>query len=141
MFANESVSTNLHRDYKAEVKDTISLKSMYNVFMNKDAIEKYEEKFHQLKSVNKNAEKLRGHMYFLNGDLVAFVSIDIRSGKTWIDTLEVVKKYRGRHLAFQLLDVAVKKFHATDLRVHKDNTKAIGIFKTYGFKTYDKKNN
>ena len=109
--------------------------------MNKDAIEKYEEKFHQLKSVNKNAEKLRGHMYFLNGDLVAFVSIDIRSGKTWIDTLEVVKKYRGRHLAFQLLDVAVKKFHATDLRVHKDNTKAIGIFKTYGFKTYDKKNN
>ena len=62
MFANESVSTNLHRDYKAEVKDTISLKSMYNVFMNKDAIEKYEEKFHQLKSVDKNAEKLRGHM-------------------------------------------------------------------------------
>ena len=139
MLANESVSTNLRRDFKTDKKETLSLKSMYNVYMNEDALKKYEDKFDQLKKVNKNAEKLRGCMYFLDGDLVAFVSIELRSGKSWIDTLEVVKKYRGRHLSTQLLDVAVKKFGATDLRVNKDNEKAIGIFKTYGFKTYDKK--
>lgn len=139
MYANESVSTNLKRDLKADKKETLSLKSMYNVHMNEDALKKYEEQYDQLKHVNKNAEKLRGCMYFWQGELVAFVSIELRSGKTWIDTLEVVKQYRGRHLSSQLLDVAVKKFGATDLRVHKDNEKAIGIFKTYGFKTYDKK--
>lgn len=107
--------------------------------MNDDSLSKYEEQYDQLKKVNKDAEKLRGCMYFWEHELVAFVSVELRSGKTWIDTLEVVKKFRGRHLSSQLLDVAVKKFGATDLRVHKDNEKAIGIFKTYGFKTYDKK--
>lgn len=139
MIANESVSTNLRRDFQADKKDTISLKSMYNVYMNDDSLSKYEEQYDQLKKVNKDAEKLRGCMYFWEHELVAFVSVELRSGKTWIDTLEVVKKFRGRHLSSQLLDVAVKKFGATDLRVHKDNEKAIGIFKTYGFKTYDKK--
>lgn len=139
MIANESVSTNLRRDFQADKKDTISLKSMYNVYMNDDSLSKYEEQYDQLKKVNKDAEKLRGCMYFWEHELAAFVSVELRSGKTWIDTLEVVKKFRGRHLSSQLLDVAVKKFGATDLRVHKDNEKAIGIFKTYGFKTYDKK--
>lgn len=140
-FAFESVATNLKRDLQDDPEEAMSLKSMYNVYMNEDALKKYEEKYDQLKHINKNAENLRGHMYFMNGELVAFVSVEYKSGKTWIDTLEVVKKFRGNKLSFQLLDVAVRKFHATDLRVNKDNEKAIGIFKTYGFKTYDHKGN
>lgn len=140
-FAFESVATNLKRDLQDDPEEAMSLKSMYNVYMNEDALKKYEEKYDQLKHINKNAENLRGHMYFMNGELVAFISVEYKSGKTWIDTLEVVKKFRGNKLSFQLLDVAVRKFHATDLRVNKDNEKAIGIFKTYGFKTYDRKGN
>ncbi len=140
-FATESVATNLRRDLQDDPEEAMSLKSMYNVYMNEDALKKYEDKYAQLKHVNKNAENLRGHMYFMNGELVAFISVEYKSGKTWIDTLEVVKKFRGNKLSFQLLDVAVRKFHATDLRVNKENEKAIGIFKTYGFKTYDHKGN
>lgn len=139
--ATESVATNLRRDLQDKPDEALSLKSMYNVYMNADALAKYEDKYDQLKHVNKNAENLRGHMYFMNGELVAFISVEYKSGKTWIDTLEVVKKFRGNKLSFQLLDVAVRKFHATDLRVNKENEKAIGIFKTYGFKTYDHKGN
>lgn len=139
--AFESIATNLRRDYQEDPEEPISLKSMYCVHMNDDALKKYQEEYDQLKKVDKNAEKLRGCMYFWQKELAAFISIDIRSDKVWIDTLEVVKKFRGKKLSFQLLDVAVRKFHATDLKVHIDNKKAIGIFKTYGFKTYDKKNN
>ena len=139
--AFESIATNLKRDYQEDPEEPISLKSMYCVHMNDDALKKYQEEYDQLKKVDKNAEKLRGCMYFWQKELAAFISIDIRSDKVWIDTLEVVKKFRGKKLSFQLLDVAVRKFHATDLKVHIDNKKAIGIFKTYGFKTYDKKNN
>lgn len=139
--ADESVATNLRRDLQDDPEEAMSLKSMYNVYMNADALAKYEDKYDQLKHINKNAENLRGHMYFMNGELVAFISVEYKSGKTWIDTLEVVKKFRGNKLSFQLLDVAVRKFHATDLRVNKENEKAIGIFKTYGFKTYDHKGN
>jgi len=139
--AFESIATNLRRDYQEDPEEPISLKSMYCVHMNDDALKKYQDEYDQLKKVDKNAEKLRGCMYFWQKELAAFISIDIRSDKVWIDTLEVVKKFRGKKLSFQLLDVAVRKFHATDLKVHIDNKKAIGIFKTYGFKTYDKKNN
>lgn len=138
--AFESVATNLRRDFTDDPGEPLSLKSMYCVFMNEDALKKYEKEYAQLKEVNKNAEKLRGHMYFLDGKLTCFISIELSGDKTWIDTLHVVKEYRGRKLSHQLLDVAVRKFHATDLRVHKDNERAINIFKTYGFKTYDKKN-
>lgn len=138
--ASESVATNLRRDFTKDAGESLSLKSMYCVFMNDDALKKYEDQYAQLKEVNKNANKLRGHMYFLDGKLTCFISIELKGDKTWIDTLHVVKEYRGRKLSHQLLDVAVRKFHATDLKVHKDNERAINIFKTYGFKTYDKKN-
>ena len=138
--AFESIATNLRRDFTKDPNEPLSLKSMYRVFMNADAIKKYEKEYSQLKEVDKHAEYLRGHMYFLDGKLTCFISIKPGVDKTWIDTLHVVKEYRGRKLSHQLLDVAVRKFHATDLKVHKDNERAISIFKTYGFKTYDKKN-
>ena len=138
--AFESMATNLDRDFKDDDESPLSLKSMYRVYMNNDALDKYEEQYDQLKKVDRNVEKLRGCMYFWKNELAAFISTDLRSGKVWIETLEVVKKFRGKKLSHQLLDVAVRKFHATDLKVNKDNDKAISIFKTYGFKTYDKKN-
>lgn len=141
---NESVSTQLRRDdkkTKENEKPMMSLGKMYNVFMNHDSLAKYEQEHRQLSHVNKNARDLRGHMYFWKHELACFVSIEKKGDKNWIDTLEVCKPFRGQLLSIQLLDVAVKKFKATDLKVHKDNKRAIRIFEKYGFRTYDNKNN
>ena len=154
LLANESVPTVLRRDRAKELEkednkepNYIDLESLYKLYMQPAVLNKYEEKYRQLTHVDKNANKLRGYIYFANtavgdkGDLVAFVSVKLQSGKTWIDCLEVDPKYRGNKLSHQLLDVACKEFGATDLRVHKDNTKAINIFKKYGFTEYDSKDN
>lgn len=142
-FAYESAATQLRRDDAEERRkeSMMRLESMYNVFMNEDSLAKYEDQHRQLAHVNKNARDLRGHMYFYKHELVCFVSIEKIGDKNWIDTLEVCKPYRGKMLSVQLLDVAVKKFHATDLKVHSDNKRAIAIFEKYGFRKYDKKGN
>lgn len=148
----ESVSSVLRRDEekRQEKEDNkkdnfIDLDSLYKLYINKDAIDKYKDRFAQLSHIDKNANKLRGYMYFMNstgkkGDLVAFISIKLESGKTWIDTLEVTPDYRGNKISHQLLDVACNEFGATDIRVNKNNERAIRIFKKYGFMEYDRKN-
>ena len=148
----ESVSSVLRRDEEKRQdkednkKDNfIDLESLYRLYINEDAIRKYEDEYAQLSRIDKNANKLRGYMYFMNsrgkkGDLVAFVSVKLESGKTWIDTLEITPKYRGNKISHQLLDVACNEFGATDIRVGKNNERAIRIFKKYGFIEYDKKN-
>lgn len=140
--ANESVATHLRRDDQKTTenkKPVMDLKKMYNVYMDPDSLAKYQDEHRQLAHVNKNARDLRGHMYFWKHELACFVSIEKRDGKNWIDTLEVCKPFRGQMLSMQLLDVAVKKFKATDLKVRKDNYRAVHIFEKYGFQTYDKK--
>lgn len=147
----ESVSSVLRRDEekRQEKEDNkkdnfIDLDSLYKLYINADAIKKYEDKFAQLSHIDKNANKLRGYMYFMNstgkkGDLVAFISVKLESGKTWVDTLEVTPDYRGNKISHQLLDVACNEFGATDIRVNKNNERAIRVFKKYGFIEYDKK--
>ena len=140
--ANESAATQLRRDdqkTRENDKPSMDLKKMYNVYMDPDSLAKYEDEHRQLAHVNKNARDLRGHMYFWKHELACFVSIEKRGDKNWIDTLEVCKPFRGQLLSIQLLDVAVKTFKATDLKVHKENKRAIRIFEKYGFRTYDKK--
>lgn len=154
LYADESVASVLRRDREKELEkednkqaNYIDLEPLYKLYMKPDVLKKYEDQYRQLSHVDKNANKLRGYIYFANtavgnkGDLVAFVSVKLQSGKTWIDCLEVDPKYRGNKLSHQLLDVACKEFGATDLRVRKGNDKAIGIFKKYGFVEYDTKDN
>ena len=150
--SNESVSSVLRRDEekRQEKEDNkndnfIDLSSLYRLYINEDAIKKYEDEYAQLSHIDKNANKLRGYMYFMNsrgkkGDLVAFISVKLESGKTWIDTLEVTPDYRGNKISHQLLDVACQEFGATDIRVNKNNERAIKIFQKYGFIEYDRKN-
>lgn len=151
-FAAESMASALRRDRDKELaynddEKFIDLSKLYKLYMKPDVLTKYEERYRQLSHVDKNANKLRGYIYFANtavgdkGDLVAFFSVKLQSGKTWIDTLEVDPKYRGNKLSHQLLDVACKEFGATDVRINKQNEKAIRIFKKYGFTQYDSKDN
>jgi ribosomal protein S18 acetylase RimI-like enzyme len=141
----------LKRDREKEIEyereKFIDLSSLYKLYMKPDVLNKYEDRYRQLAHVDKNANKLRGYIYFANtkvgdkGDLVAFVSVKLQSGKTWVDCVEVDPKYRGNKLSHQLLDVACKEFGATDIKVNKNNEKAIKIFKDYGFQQYDAKDN
>lgn len=152
--ANESMASALKRDREKELEKNknerenfIDLSTLYKLYMKPDVLNKYEERYRQLSHVDKNANKLRGYIYFANtkvgdkGDLVAFVSVKLQSGKTWIDCVEVDPKYRGNKLSHQLLDVACKEFGATDVKVNKENEKAIRVFKNYGFVQYDAKDN
>ena len=150
----ESAASALKRDREKEIEkddnkreNFINLSSLYKLYMKQDVLTKYENEYRQLSHVDKNANKLRGYIYFANtkvgdkGDLVAFISVKLQSGKTWIDCVEVDPKYRGNKLSHQLLDVACKEFGATDIKVNKNNEKAISVFKNYGFKEYDNKGN
>lgn len=150
----ESMASALKRDREKELEKNdnkrenfIDLSSLYKLYMKPDVLTKYEDRYRQLSHVDKNANKLRGYIYFANtavgdkGDLVAFVSVKLQSGKTWVDCVEVDPKYRGNKLSHQLLDVACKEFGATDIKVNKQNEKAIRVFKNYGFEQYDEKDN
>ncbi len=152
--AMESMASVLRRDRQKELEKNdnerenfIDLSKLYKLYMKPDVLTKYEERYRQLSHVDKDANKLRGYIYFANtavgdkGDLVAFVAVKLQSGKTWIDCLEVDPKYRGNKLSHQLLDVACKEFGATDVKINKDNERAIRIFKKYGFSQYDAKDN
>ena len=154
LMANESMASALKRDHEKELEKNdnkrenfIDLSSLYKLYMKPDVLNKYEDQYRQLSHVDKNANKLRGYIYFANtavgdkGDLVAFVSVKLQSGKTWVDCVEVDPKYRGNKLSHQLLDVACKEFGATDIKVNKENEKAIRVFKNYGFQQYDAKDN
>lgn len=154
LMANESMASALKRDREKELEKNdnkrenfIDLSSLYKLYMKPDVLKKYEDQYRQLSHVDKSANKLRGYIYFANtavgdkGDLVAFISVKLQSGKTWVDCIEVDPKYRGNKLSHQLLDVACKEFGATDVRVNKENEKAIRVFKNYGFKQYDSKDN
>ena len=150
----ESVPSVLRRDRAKELQkednksdNFIDLSKLYKLYMKPDVLTKYEERYRQLSHVDKDANKLRGYIYFANtavgdkGDLVAFFSVKLQSGKTWIDTLEVDPKYRGNKLSYQLLEIACKEFGATDVKVRKDNDRALHIFEKYGFAKYDAKDN
>ena len=151
--AFESMASALDRDEKKRTekednkKDNfIDLNSLYKLYINEDALKKYEDQYRQLAHIDKKAHKLRGYMYFMNstgkkGDLVAFVSVKLENGKTWVDTVEVTPKYRGNKISHQLLDVACNEFGATDIKVNASNEFALRVFKKYGFMEYDRKEN
>ena len=145
---SESIANTLNKESNKESEkednkkeNFIDLRSLYKVEINPGAIDNYKDKFHQLYHINRNARKLCGYMYFMNssgkkGDLVAFVSVKSKSGKNWIDTLEVCPDYRGNKLSHQLLDVASNQFNATDVAINADNKFAIRVFNKYGFIPY-----
>ena len=78
-------------------------------------------------AVNTDKDKLAGYIYIGGGNK----STNRNYG--FIQTLEVVKEFRGYGLSNKLLDDAVKKYNATDLTCYKDNKVALNLYKRYGF--------
>lgn len=77
--------------------------------------------------INKDDDKLAGYIYVGGGDK--------RKNRDYgfIQTLEIIKKYRGNGLSHKLVDDAIRKYNAVDLLVRKDNKIAIDLYKKHGF--------
>lgn len=85
-------------------------------------------------------QNFKGYIYTdKHNSLVALIAVaTYNNKKSWIQPMEISKKYRGYGLSKQLLDVAVKELGAKYLAVYIDNEVAINIYKKYGFKIYKK---
>ncbi|MEI2423239.1 GNAT family N-acetyltransferase, partial [Arthrospira platensis SPKY2] len=81
---------------------------------------------------------IKGYLYTdKNNSFVALVAVGTyKDKKSWIQPIEVAKKYRGRGLSKQLIDIAVNELGAKYLGVFIDNKVAIYIYKKYGFKVF-----
>lgn len=57
--------------------------------------------------------------------------------KGFIFNVQVQPEYRGRGFGKILLDDCVRKFGGRDLTVDVDNTRAVNMYKNYGFEVYE----
>ena len=77
--------------------------------------------------INIDDDKLAGYIYIGGGNKSK------NKNYGFIQTLEVIKKYRGYGLSHTLLDDAIKKYNAVDLTCYKDNEIALNLYKKHGF--------
>lgn len=118
-------------------KIPLSSLKKYEIKTKEDA-KKYSEQFPGLK---RNLEKDIGTAdilctFWANGnELVGCISVDNRYDGL-ICNLEVMKRYRRKHLADQILDYCIKHMGGKTLDVKKTNTAAVNLYKKHGFKFY-----
>lgn len=77
--------------------------------------------------VDMDKDKLAGYIYIGGGNK------NKNKNYGFIQTLEVIKEYRGYGLSNKLIDDAIKKYNAEDLTVFTDNEVAINLYKKHGF--------
>ena len=77
--------------------------------------------------INIDDDKLAGYIYIGGGNKSK------NKNYGFIQTLEVIKRYRGYGLSHTLLDDAIKKYNAVDLTCYKDNEIALNLYKKHGF--------
>lgn len=72
---------------------------------------------------------------FYDGDnnVAILVTLKMPNNFSYIDFIEVTDKYRGKGLSRQLIDIAMKQYHATVLCVDYDNEIARSLYKKCGF--------
>lgn len=78
-------------------------------------------------AISEDDDKLAGYIYIGGGDKYT------NRNYGFIQTLEVIKKYRGYGLSNKLLEDAIKKYHAIDLVVSVHNEVAVRLYKKHGF--------
>ena len=78
-------------------------------------------------AIDKKSDKIAGYIYVGGGKK------DENRNYGFIQTLKVVKPYRGYGISNRLLEDAIKKYNAVDLVVYKDNKIALNLYKKHGF--------
>lgn len=69
-------------------------------------------------------------------EIVGIVSLRPHNGQTWICSLYVSPDFRGLGICRDILDYATFN-GGNHLSVRKTNTRAVDIYKKYGFTAYD----
>lgn len=74
--------------------------------------------------------------FYLNKEHIAEASISaVDTDKGFLYDLEVFKKYRGKGYGTAILKYVLSHYKVNELTVDKSNTKAIKLYKRFGFKT------
>lgn len=141
---NEGVKSEVNDDFHP--KKHMSLSSFKKVQITQDVINKYKEKYPDLKHVRCNdtdTYKCGGYIWLSNDKLVCNVGTCeyFDDGTKWIVSLDVNNEYQGHGLSKQILDFAVKRLGCKYLSVNKSNKLAKKIYDDYGFKVYEQDDN
>ena len=126
---NESISSQLSKDFKP--KDKLSLSLFTKLGLDDGTIKKYKDKNRFLSHMRTNSD-YKGYIFIDKEKVVAVINVNISNGI--IQAMEITSSYQGHGLSLQLLDLAVKNLKATELSVNRSNAVAISIYKKYGFK-------
>lgn len=74
--------------------------------------------------------------FYLDGKKIAEISISaVDSNKAFLYNFEVNSKYRGKGYGTAILKYVLSHYKVNELTVDKSNTKAIKLYKRFGFKT------
>lgn len=73
--------------------------------------------------------------FYLDGKKIADISISaVDSDRAFLYNFEVKKDYRGKGYGTAILKYVLKNYSVNELTVNKDNTRAIDLYKRFGFK-------
>ena len=113
----------------------INLAEYNHIPLTQSNLDKYKSQYSNLNHVRIN-KNTKGYLYIKDSKVVGMVNTESKDEEVWIQGLEVFGDNKGKHLGYYLLEAAVEDFHATKLSVRKTNSKAIKLYKEYGFETY-----
>lgn len=130
-FSDKSI---IKKNYK--LKEKLDLNKFNKISLSKEFIKNNKLKYKQLSHIKEHS---KGYLFIdSDSNFVCILAIEEKdSDEIWIQALEIDKKYKGRGLSYQLIDIAINKFKAKYLSVNKNNELALNIYKKKKFKIYD----
>ena len=136
-FRNRGYLDNLKQLMVDKTSKELSLESLNETLseytkipLSAKTINNYEKYFKLIKPWDNS---MTGYIYLEGEKPVALLQIR-KENPVFLNALEITPEYRGKRLSKELLDVATKEFGVKKLGVESDNTKAINIYRKYGFK-------
>ena len=136
-FRNKGYLDNLKQLLVDETSKELSLESLNETLseytkipLSAKTINNYEKYFKLIKPWDNS---MTGYIYLDGEKPVALLQVR-KENPVFLNALEITPEYRGKRLSKELLDVATKELGVKKLGVESDNTKAINIYRKYGFK-------
>lgn len=98
-------------------------------------INAYKKDYPQLRHIRINSNTT-GEIIIDKENVVGYYQTEKKDNVIWLTALEITEEYRGYQLSPQLLRRAIVKTGITNLSVNPNNTIAINLYKSFGFKPY-----
>lgn len=129
-FVNESVSSNIEKDYHSKGKKNLS--SFQKIELTENNIKRYKDAAKYL-SHFRYGNPYVGYIWIDNNNVVGACCTN--KDTYTIQAIEISKNYQGYGLSKQILDIC-KSFNGYLLTVNKSNKVAISLYEKYGFDIY-----